>query len=264
MTVAQQDMAFVANAPPVVRLAWNGGGGKGRVLPTLDPPPALLVSFVYLRPFDRMRPEVCFRDWAMDSGAFSAKQLGITIDLKQYIETCQERMASDSDLTEIFALDVIGDWKTGLKNTEAMWAEGIPAIPAFHMGEPEDVLLGLARDYPKIALGGCARVHMKAKLEFAKQCFARVWPKKIHGFGFGSRTAMMLLPFHSTDCTSWLTGPAQWAEWITFASGKMGKLSVRGEAAHSYRCEIEHYMQTERDVRRRWAKEMARLEGAQA
>ena len=36
--------------------------------------PALLVSYVYLKPFLANRHRYCYRDWVMDSGAFSARQ----------------------------------------------------------------------------------------------------------------------------------------------------------------------------------------------
>jgi hypothetical protein len=189
----------------------------------------------------------------MDSGAFSAFSSGVEIDLQAYIDCCQELLATDPTLTEVFALDVIGDWKASLKNAEEMWRQGVEAIPCFHYGEPWDLLKGLAKDYPKIALGGC--VGKKDKDKFALQCFARVWPKKVHGFGFGSEKSIMTIPFHSVDATNWEMGPCAYGRWNAFG----GKMSVRG-SAQNLRAEVEWYLELERKARDRWKREMALLE----
>ena len=218
--------------------------------------PALLVSFVYLKPFLDHRLKYAYRDWALDSGAFSAKSLGVTIDLKEYIEKCLELRATDPTLTDIFALDVIGDWKASLANTEAMWAAGVPAIPAYHVGEPEAALLDLAKRFPKVALGGAVGYHRK--LEWAKQCFARIWPKRIHGFGFSGERAVLSLPWHSVDATNWEVGPCKFGNWKSF-----GKMSVRG-SAQNLRSEVEWYLRLESRARDQWAKEMVQLQDPDA
>lgn len=213
--------------------------------------PAMLCSYVYLsQGFEERRRSEIMRSWSLDSGAFSAMTLGKTIDRHAYHDLAKELLATDPLLVEVFALDVIGDWRASLANTEAAWAEGIPAIPTFHVGEPEDALRVMARDYPKIALGGMVRY--RRRLEWAEQCFARVWPKPIHGLGLSDVKAVLTLPFHSVDSSSWVTGPWKWGTWQTF-----GRLSVPGEK--SMRGHIAWYMELERKARQRWASEMAAL-----
>lgn len=219
--------------------------------------PALLSSYVYLKPFLKIRPGIHFRDWALDSGAFSAYHLGTVIDLQEYIDTCKRLRDEDELLAEGFSLDVIGDWRASLANTEAMWKQGVEAIPCYHVGEPEDVLRGLARDYPKIALGGAVGMKGDRKIAFAKQCFARVWPKKVHGFGYGSKTALMAVPWHSVDATNWESGPTRFGTWKAF--GGQQKINVRG-SAQNLRPEVDYYLGIERAARVRWAREMAELE----
>lgn len=215
--------------------------------------PALLVSYVYLPPFLENKHRYCYRDWALDSGAFSAHNSGMEIKLQDYIDCCKTLVGEDRTLTEVFALDVIGSWKDSIKNAEEMWKQGVEAIPTFHYGEPWDVLKGIAKDYPKIAVGGC--VGKRDKDKFASQCFARVWPKKIHGFGFGSEKSIMLLPFHSVDATNWEIGPCKYGRWNAFG----GHCSVRG-SEQNLRAEVEWYLDLEKRARERWKKEMARLE----
>lgn len=251
----------LSGPPPSVRLA-TGVGPPGAFANGMRKPdgeynpedlPALLVSYFYYEQFKQNRPKYHFRDWVMDSGAFSAHNSGAVIDLKAYIDCCKELMATDPQLTEVFALDVIGDWKGTLKNTEKMWKAGVPAIPCFHYGEPWDVLLGYAKDYPKIALGGC--VGRRDKDKFAQQCFARVWPKKIHGFGFGAERSLMLLPWHSVDATNWEIGPCKFGRWASFGNAS---ISVRG-SQQNLRAEVEWYLDLERRTRVKWKKEMKQL-----
>lgn len=218
--------------------------------------PALLVSYVYLREFLKRRPHYRFRDWVMDSGAFSAHHSGTAIKLEDYIATCHQLLTTDPQLTEVFALDVIGSYVDSLKNCEAMWKAGVPAIPCYHHGEPESVLLDMARTYPKIALGGAVGLKAHYKLKWAQQCFARVWPKQIHGFGFGSEAHILALPWHSVDATNWESGPCRFGRWARY-----GHMSVRG-GRQNLRSEVEHFLSIEQKARARWRKEMAELEGA--
>lgn len=219
-------------------------------------PPSILVSFVYLEAFLKHRQNYHITDWALDSGAFSAHNSGTTIDLQDYIDTCLHLMKTDDQLTDIFALDVIGDWRASQENTEAMWKAGVPAIPCYHIGEPEQQLVSLAKQFPKIALGGVAMLRGKRKNEWAAQCFARVYPKRIHGFGFATRSAIMGLPFHSTDATSWEIGPAKFGRWASYDGANLG---LRG-GAPPIRTEVNHYLKLQRDARSRWKTEMTNLE----
>ena len=237
---------------PTVRLSHHvGAQGDNCLMAGDEIRPALLVSYVYLQPFLKNRHRYSYRDWAMDSGAFSAHNSGTEIKLDDYIAQCKELMASDPTLTEIFSLDVIGDAKESMRNAYKMRDAGIAAIPCYHVGEPEKVLRELAKEFPKIALGGA--VGYADKLAWAKQCFARVWPKQIHGFGFGGEKAIMALPWHSVDATNWEIAPCKFGTWKTF-----GKMSVRG-SQQNLRVEVEWYMGLEERARQRWANEMKLL-----
>ena len=113
---------------PTLRLAHTPGaqgdncltGSKGVTKLAPEQAPALLVSYVYLKPFLRHQQHYMYRDWALDSGAFSAHMSGDDINLDDYMAVCKDLMKSDKTLTEIFSLDVIGDWKAGLKNCQKM------------------------------------------------------------------------------------------------------------------------------------------------
>ena len=219
-------------------------------------PPSVLISFVYLQGFLKKRRDYHITDWALDSGAFSAHNSGTEIRLDEYIETCKHLMKTDDQLTDIFSLDVIGDWRASQENTDVMWNAGVPAIPCYHIGEPEKVLIDLAKRHPKIALGGVAKLKGKKKLEWTSQCFARVYPKKIHGFGYATRDAVMGLPFHSTDATSWELRPAKFGSWPSYDGLN---LRIRG-SKHDLRTEVNFFLELQRDARSRWKTEMTKLE----
>ncbi len=249
---------------PTVRLA-HGPGAQGdnvllgqRGVERLPESsfPALLVSYFYIKPFLAKREKYAYRDWVLDSGAFSAANSGATIDLNAYIDFCKEVITTDPKLTEVFGLDVIGDWRQTRANIEKMWAAGVPAIPTFHAGQPWDVLKGMARDYNKIAIGGGVGLVAAHKLEWVGQCFSRVWPARIHGFGMSSETMIMRYPFHSVDATNWELGPCKFGSWKAF-----GQMSVRG-SSHNLRAEVEWYLALERKARSRWRGEMAKLDAA--
>lgn len=244
---------------PTVRLAHGGPlrANEAGLSPYLsaEEQPALLVSYVYLAAFQKERHKYGFRDWVLDSGAFSAHMSGTPISISLYTETARQLLAQDQKLVEVYALDVIGDWQASVQNAEWMWSRGVNAIPTFHRGSPWDVLTGLARDYPKVAIGGVARLPAAQKLAFAEQCFARVWPKRIHGFGFGAASHVMALPFDSVDATNWEMGPTAFGRWNTF-----GRMSVRG-SNQDLRAEVEFYLKVEREARTRWAATWAGVEG---
>lgn len=223
-------------------------------------PPALLVSFVYLDFFEGNKGAFPYRDWALDSGAWSAFNAGVEVDLGEYVDKVLELRGSDPTMTDVFALDDITDWRVSLRNADRMRRLGVPdVIPTYHYGEPERVLEEIAEKYDKIALGGVAGkgVRWKRRLRWFNECFARVWPKRIHGFGFFDRRIMMELPFESVDATTWQINPCGFGNWAAYGGGRV---SVRG-SQQDLRVEIEHFLRLEAEVARRWRREMAEIGG---
>jgi len=228
-------------------------GERGVAPIPMERTPALLISFYYFNRWKERQAEYRYRDWAMDSGAYSAFNSGATIDLNEYIDCCLELKEADPTLVEVFALDVIGDPDASLKNAQKMCEQGVAAIPCYHEGEPESFLHDMAAEHPKVAIGGVANMIGPRKLKWAEQCFARIWPKRIHGFGFGAESQIMALPWDSVDATNWESGPCMFGRWNSF-----GALSVRG-SKQNLRAEIEYYLRVEQKARRRWRKTMRQL-----
>lgn len=223
--------------------------------------PSLLISYVYLKKYLEHQPRYRYERWAMDSGAFSALNSGVEIRLQDYIDCCKKLLVSDKTLAEVYALDVIGDSKQSTLNTEEMWRQGVEAIPCFHMGEPWGLLKDLAAQYPKVAIGGCARQPAKTKDKFAGQCFARVWPKKLHGFGFGTEKSLLSFPWHSVDATSWELRPLGFGTWASLGHSVYGRtyLDTRGGSNQNLRGEILWHLDLESRAREKWKKQMTEI-----
>lgn len=245
---------------PEVRLVITGNTVNSeryrRAFSGLIEAPSLLVSYAYLGGWLGARATIPHRSWVLDSGAFTAHQLGKPVDLAAYTDLAADLQKSDPKLAEVFALDVIGDWRETRKNVDSMWERGVRAIPTYHYGEPKEVLLGYAKDFPKIALGGVAKMRGPRKLEWSRACFAHVWPKKIHGFGYGHESLLNALPFHSADATSWEIRPARFGTWQAYRG-----TNLRFPKDLELRPEIEWYLKMERRLAYRWQREMALLEG---
>ena len=215
---------------------------------------SLLASFVYLEEFRAVMDNVCpaIDEWVLDSGAFSAWNSGHEINLDDYISVCKELMSGEYPPAEIFGLDVIGDWEKSLKNVEKMWKEGIEAIPTFHPNEPEEYLEHIAREYDKIALGGAAGKGMtKFRVGWIEQCFARVWPCKIHGFGMGSVDTIIKFPFHSVDTSSW-TAFLQFNRFAKDGGGVKLRRVPEEIKWKVFRSQIDAYMALEEKARIKW------------
>lgn len=220
--------------------------------------PAFLVSYAYLSSFEATREKFTFRDWALDSGAFTAYSSGKPVDLAAYTDTALRYREADPTLADVFALDVIGDWEASARNAEEMTRQGLTVVPCFHYGEPWEALVEMADRYDKIALGGVARKTKKLRRDWFAECFGRVWPKLIHGFGVAQPDLVIAFPFHSVDASSWEFGPVAFGNWRSFRGGKSRRMSVPG-SGQNLRSEVEYYLRLEREARSRWRSEMQRL-----
>lgn len=215
--------------------------------------PSLLVSFYHRKYFVENRDLYSIRSWVLDSGAYTAMTKNVEIDLDEFIEFSKHWLKTDPQLEEVFALDVIGDAKQSLKNCEKMWEEGIPAIPTYHLGSPESDLKYIAKNFPKIALGGVAKY--RNRVSWALECFRRVWPKPVHGLAFGSEKDCLKIPFHSVDASSWSLKTCGFGRWNTF-----GHLNIKGERDLNLTVEVEGWLEVERKIRQRWESEFLKIE----
>ena len=144
----------------------------------------------------------------LDSGAFSAKEQDVEINLDEYIRFIKKH----EKYIEVYAnLDVIGNAEATLKNQKIMEKAGLHPLPTYHVGEDESYLDYYIDNYDYMAFGGMARNSIKDRIAwldriFPKTCDENGMPKiKVHGFGMTSLVVMLRYPWYSVDSTSWVT-----------------------------------------------------------
>lgn len=217
-------------------------------MPVLSPEdyPSLLVSYVYTDSFIANQSKYRYRDWMLDSGAYSAWNSGHEIKLSEYIEFCKRIKTADPTLSEIIGLDVIGSDKGSLKNLTEMKQAGVEAMPVFHIGDDWGILKEYADGWDKIGLSCRFGESQKESYKFYDQCFAKCWPKKFHSFGWIAEPVMLRYPFHSGDASSWELAPCAFGNWKRF-----GKMSIRG-SKQDLRGEVKWYLGLEQRCRLKW------------
>jgi hypothetical protein len=235
-----------------------------------QPAPRLLVAFPYWRDFADHRARLVYRDYILDSGAYSVRNSGRQITLDDYLAFALP-LQDDPECGAVFALDVIGDWEATRRNYEATLRAGLRAIPTFHYGEPWEALDAM-KDVPRIALGGLVAganprvqkraLSLKARREWIEHCFARVWPKWIHGFGVKHPSILRSVPFASVDTANWFVDPFSWGQWQAYPFNARGNLRAPrqktvGGFTIGLRTEVEWYLKLERDLQRQWETALA-------
>lgn len=239
---------------PILRLAASTGPPEAFAKAfSFEIRPAILVSYAYLHEFSARRHRYRYRDWMLDSGAFSAWKSGYEIRLSEYIQVCRALRDADPTLSEIIGLDVIGSDRGSLANAIKMKEAGIDAMPVFHIGDDWGILKEYASGWDKVGLSCRFGESIQDSYKFYDQCFAKVWPKKFHSFGWVAEEVLLRYPFHSGDASSWEMAPCAFGSWKQF-----GKMSIRG-SAQDLRGEVRYYLELEHKMRLKWRPLFERL-----
>lgn len=172
----------------------------------------------------------------LDSGAFSAHTLGVSLDVKEYsdyiIRNRDILRNVDGDVMAS-VLDGIGDPLKTYENQMKMEYYGADPLPCYHYGEDERYLEYYVANYDYITIGGMVG---KSQPQ-ATVWLDRVWEKymvdgagkpkvKVHGFGITAIPIMERYPWYSCDSSSWI----QSAAFGTIVDPKHGALSVSGKS----------------------------------
>lgn len=248
-----------------IYFAMSGGGNameSARLWDWDARPLAVLVSFAYLRNWQTAktyfrRP----RRLMLDSGAFSAYQLGWEIDHDALLAE-----AATPQWDEAVGLDVIGSWEGSLANAQYALARGVTkAMPVFHIGDPWHVLDFYRANFPKVGLSCRFGESVKTSMRFYEQCFARAWPHRFHSFGWVQDDPLAAFPFHSADAATWAVAPTAYRNWLFKRRGRYVQqhLSVEGRQMLTYGVQnhMEAMYRREQQLLDRWADTLAKLEG---
>lgn len=142
----------------------------------------------------------------LDSGAFSARTLGVRIDLDGYASWLHRW----APYTAVSAnLDIIHDSAGSARNQRLLEERGLAPMPVFHAGSPWpelDRLVDAGYDY--IGLGGMARHGGSSRLRpWLAHAFRRCGPDvRLHGFGMGNPQILRDFPFYSVDSSAFNSG----------------------------------------------------------
>lgn len=150
----------------------------------------------------------------LDSGAFSAHTLGVTIDIEEYCRYIIENrdiIRHEDNVCMASVLDGIGDDLKTYQNQIRMEQLGAPPLPCFHYGEDTRYLDFYVKRYPYITIGGLVG---KAN-EDVIRWLDTIWEKhlldgsgrarlKVHAFGVTRIELMRRYPWHSVDSSSWI------------------------------------------------------------
>lgn len=150
----------------------------------------------------------------LDSGAFSAHTLGVTLkveDYVNYIKHNQDIIRVEDGNLMASVLDGIGDAQKTFENQMHMERLGVRPLPCFHFGEDERYLEWYVANYDYITIGGMVGKETNDLIVWLD----RIWQKhmmdgsgrakiKVHAFGITSPTIMDRYPWYSCDSSSWI------------------------------------------------------------
>lgn len=176
----------------------------------------------------------------LDSGAFSAKSLGVDIDINAYCDYIKRNVdiiRTEDGVVMASVLDGIGDALKTWQNQLYMEEQGAKPLPCFHFGEDERYLEWYVERYPYITIGGMVRT----KAEDVMQWLDRIWnrylvdgagkPKlKVHAFGVTTISLMERYPWHSVDSSSWVQATAFGAIYTT----EYGPISISSQSPNRH------------------------------
>lgn len=156
----------------------------------------------------------------LDSGAFSAKTLGVEIDMHAYCDFIVQNMdvvLEFKGVKMIAPLDVIdygaSHGKASYDNYIKMEEMGVHTLPCFHMGDAWEYLDEYMKYSPYVAIGGLSRRDMGKLIYFFDELFERITGSDgkpiidTHGFSLTSLPLMLKYPWTSVDSSTWV----QWA-----------------------------------------------------
>lgn len=176
------------------------------------PPLGFLISYAYFATTDLDELTEAFGEpqplLLADSGAYSAKTLGITINLAEYadwIKRWNHRLTGG-----YFTLDAIGDPTTTTRNTAALRRRDLNPIPIYHVGTPRQRWTRLTRERTDqlIGIGGIVSAPLNSRNPRMAGLLrdlhhqATEHHAHVHGLGVSSWPLIKHLPWTSVDTSS--------------------------------------------------------------
>jgi queuine/archaeosine tRNA-ribosyltransferase len=170
-------------------------------------PQNILLSYFYFNKrekIERFINDIGYKpNILLDSGAFSALNLGKHIALTAYIKFIKD----NTDLiNEYIQLDVVENPKITKAYLQIMQDEGLAPIPVFTYGTEDSYLQELIdRGATRIALGGTVPISSKSKVAEWAKYFCWLYPNiKFHLLGSSSLKILNHCDIDSVDSSTWI------------------------------------------------------------
>lgn len=138
----------------------------------------------------------------LDSGAFSAWNKNISINVSDYIDFIFHNKDNKDNIDIYASLDDIQSYEISLKNYFNMIEVGLNPLPCFHIGEPFSVLNKYLDKTNYVALGGIAKRNTRDRVSWLDKVFDEYKGIKFHGFGIQTRNILKRYPWYSIDSSS--------------------------------------------------------------
>lgn len=191
----------------------------------------MLISYFYLRE----QSEASLRrvitnpniELLVDSGAFSALNVGAEITLDEYLEFCHKWK---DYLFGYMALDKLQDPVQTDKNLKVMIASGLKPIPVHVLGDTARRMDELFELSEWVALGGLRRPQRgPAPVSYIRQKMLWARGRHVHWLGYTRKQMLEAFRPYSADCSSWASGMMYGqltfylghGEWSVFTRPKM-------------------------------------------
>jgi hypothetical protein len=185
----------------------------------------------YALRFKRIPNETQFNNFLLDSGGFTLRKNGESIDVGKYVYYINKY-----DVKFAFNMDT-ADLTESIENQRVLEAyTNATIIPVYHYSEwiRDDVreLIGeWAEKYKYISIAAIAAPNPTARSRFYEYCFSVVKDKsRIHGLAATKIDDMLNFPFYSVDSTTWINAE-KFGEYHEFIDGRIIKhKSLKQEA----------------------------------
>lgn len=151
---------------------------------------------------------VC-QSFALDNGAFSLWRSGTAVDWDDYYAWCEQWLRHPACDWAVIP-DVIEGTEAENDALVSAWPHGFAGVPVWHLNESIDRLVGLAEDWPRIALGSAAEYDVSKP----SACLARLAKAlapisvdgmpvvKLHGLRMLNPAITTKVPLASADSTN--------------------------------------------------------------
>lgn len=227
--------------------------------------PNILESYHYIsgqRYVDTMRAQGA--KVFLDSGAFSAHSLGVSIDINaycDYIKRNRDILRVEDGAVMASVLDGIGNAQQTYENQIYMESQGAKPLPCFHFGEDPRYLEWYVANYDYITIGGLVR----RSAEDQQVWLDRMWPYmldgsgrpklKVHAFGMTAEWLMERYPWYSVDSSSWI----QAASFGSIFTSEHGPIAVSSQSPSRH--DAGRHLTTLPDIQREAVEAMLRKKG---